>query len=366
MLLSDIGAEVIKIERPHSGDETRRWGPPFIGEQAAYFLAVNRNKKSVAVDLKRKEGIQIIEQLVAKSDVFIENYIPGKLHSLGLGYEHLKKINPGLIYCSISGFGSTGPYAKRPGFDVIAASVGGLLSITGPENGPPCKVGVAITDITTGLYANGAILAALYQRQQTGVGTKIDCNLLSSQVSVLVNLAINYLNAGLKAPRRDGKYITIGCGSDAMFHTLCRLLFPEEEAVKLLNDDRFKTNVERVENRVILIDLLSKQFRLKPISHWTNVFEGSGIPFGPVNEFDDVFNDPQVMHNESVINVDHPTAGNIKLLGPAVKYSEPFFGHFSAPPLLGQHTETVLKDVLGYDSKRISFFNETNVVQCSK
>ncbi|RWS27401.1 hypothetical protein B4U80_11578, partial [Leptotrombidium deliense] len=391
MLLADLGADVIKVEKPGSGDETRNWIPPSVAQESLYFLTVNRNKKSIAVDLKRREGMQIVKELAIKSDVFVENYLPGKMDELGLGYKELKNLNPRLIYCSISGFGNDGPYAERAGLDLIAASVGGLMSITGPENGDPCKVGIAITDVTTGLYAKGSILAALYNRQTTGLGSKIECNLLSTQVSTLINLGVNYLNTGTVAPRRgtahesivpyqsfecgDGKWLTIGVLNNLMFQKLCELLFSPALSSNLSKDERFISNAKRVENRAELIQLLSKQFKKQPLKYWLKTFEESGIPFGPLNDLDDVFQDPQVIHNKSVLEVDHKIAGKIKLLAPAVKHFvddgsksneqvSAFREKMIAPPLLGEHTRSVLSNILNYDKQKIATLLEKQVIQC--
>ena len=201
MILGDLGADVLKIERPKVGDDTRAWGPPFVGGQSCYFLSINRNKRSVCIDIKSPKGKKLIMQLAAQSDILVENYLPGKLNEMGIGYEDIKAVNPKIIYCSITGYGHSGPYSIRPGYDIIAASVGGLIHVTGPEDGDPCKTGVALTDLTTGLYAHGAIMAALFQRERNGTGQHIDVNLLSSQVSCLVNLGANYLMAGREAKR---------------------------------------------------------------------------------------------------------------------------------------------------------------------
>lgn len=307
---------------------------------------------------------------------------------MGLSYEDLKEINPKIVYCSITGFGSDGPYATRAGYDVIAASMGGLLSITGPADGEPCKVGVAITDLTTGLYAKGAIMAALFQRERTGIGCKVEANLLSTQVSVLANLGVNYLNTGIKAPRRGtahetvvpyqafkchgDKWLTIGAGSDAMFKKLCVILFSQDEANKMIIDERFTTNAKRAQNRTQLIELLNEQFKRKPIKEWIAAFNGSGIAYGPVNDLDDVFEDEGVIHNRCVIETEHPVTGKVKLLGPAVKYQaassnvSTFRESMLPPPLLGEHTEEVLKDVLGYDQDKVNLLTKTGVVYCKE
>ncbi|KAI1290316.1 Succinate--hydroxymethylglutarate CoA-transferase [Halotydeus destructor] len=368
MMLADLGADVIKVERPGVGDETRQWGPPYVKDQSCYFLAVNRNKKSISVDLKNPAGLEIIKKLASRCDIFVENYLPGKLEHMGLGYEAIKKLNPNVIYASVTGFGSDGPYTKRAGFDVIAASMGGLLSITGPENGEPCKVGVAITDMTTGLFANSSILAALHQREKTGSGCKVEANLLSSQVAVLANLGINYLNCGVKAPRRGtahetvvpyqafkckgGKWITIGAGSNKMFEKLCVLAFPEKQAKEMIADERFKTNAKRAENRTLLIELLNEQFVEQSVDYWIKTFTDSGIAY--------------------VIDVHHDVTGDIKLLGPATKLyaASPDVTSFregnTAPPLLGEHTVEVLTDILGYDSNEVKKMEASGAIHCYK
>ena len=300
MTLGDLGAEIIKIERPGTGDEARKWGPPYVGDssETCYFMSVNRNKKSICVNLK--SGRDVLYELAAKCDVLVENYVPGKLDEFGLGYEDIKKVAPQLVYCSLTGFGTVGPYSKRPGYDVIAASIGGLLHITGPTDGEPCKVGVAVVDLATGLYAHGAIMAALLQRTRTGRGQKIDCNLLSTQVSCLINVASNYLNAGVETKRRgtahesivpyqafktsDGEYVTVGAGSDKQFEGLCHKLGLKE----LTTDERFINNKLRVKNRETLLKILYEQFEKKSLSEWLKLFDGSTFPYGPINSIEKV------------------------------------------------------------------------------
>uniref|UniRef100_A0AAG5DWH7 L-carnitine dehydratase/alpha-methylacyl-coa racemase n=1 Tax=Anopheles atroparvus TaxID=41427 RepID=A0AAG5DWH7_ANOAO len=358
MVLGDLGAEVYKIERPFAGDESRKWGPPFMhnSKDSVYFMAANRNKKSVCVNLKT--GREVIHELAKKCDVLVENYVPGKLDALGLGYETLKAIAPSLVYCSITGFGSEGPYRSKPGYDVIAASMGGLLHITGSEDGTPAKVGIAITDIATGLYAHGAILAALLQRHRTGRGQKIDVNLFSTQVACLINVASNYLNANKEA-RRWGTahesivpyeafetqtgYITLGCGSDAQFVSLCELLGVAE----LAQDARFISNRTRVDHRKELISILSAILKRKSSSEWMQLFEGASFPVGPINSMREVFEDRHVQAIGLVKTLPHATAGEVKLVGPPVVYGEARNEITSPPPLLGQHTDEVLHDLLG-------------------
>ncbi|XP_075145001.1 succinyl-CoA:glutarate CoA-transferase [Haematobia irritans] len=375
MLLADLGAEVYKIERPYAGgDESRKWGPPFLekSKDATYFMASNRNKKSVCIDLKK--GKDVIYELAKKCDVLVENYVPGKLDELQLGYDQLKMVAPHLIYCSLTGYGSKGPYAKRPGYDVIAASMGGLLHITGEREGPPSKVGVAVTDVATGLYAHGAILAALLQRQQTGRGQKIDVNLFSTQVSMLINVASNYLNAGLEAQRwgtahssivpyqsfktQDG-YLTLGTGSDKQFQELCELL----KLNTLAQDPKFKTNKDRVQNRKEIVNILEKIFSTKTSKQWMELFCTASFPVGPVNSIREVFEDEHIKAIELVKTLPHHTDGEVKVVGPPVVFSESKNDARSAPPVLGQHTDEVLSEVLGYTSDKIKDLRNKRIIE---
>ncbi|XP_055550095.1 succinate--hydroxymethylglutarate CoA-transferase [Wyeomyia smithii] len=374
MVLSDLGAEVYKIERPFVGDESRKWGPPFIkdSKDSVYFMASNRNKKSVCVDLKK--GRNVIYDFAKKCDVLIENYIPGKLDQMGLGYEDLRQIAPKLIYCSITGYGAKGPYKNRPGYDVIAASIGGLLHISGNEGGAPAKVGVAITDIATGLYAHGAILAALLQRHKTKVGQKIDVNLLSTQVACLINVASNYLNAGKEAKRwgtahesivpyeafpTSSGYITIGCGSNAQFVALCNRL----DVPHIAEDDRFATNEMRVKHRKELIGIISAIIKQRSSAEWMTIFEGVPFPVGPINSMAEVFQDPHIQSIGIVKTLPHPTAGDIQVVGPPVVYSEAYNSARSAPPLLGEHTDHTLRELLEYSTEQIDDLRQNGIIQ---
>ncbi|XP_005094130.1 succinate--hydroxymethylglutarate CoA-transferase [Aplysia californica] len=373
MLLGDLGAEVIKIERPGAGDDTRTWGPPFIGSESCYYLCVNRNKKSVTVNLKKPEGIKIIKKLASVSDVLVENYIPGKLSEMGLGYPELSAEFPHLIYCSITGYGQTGGYASRAGYDVIASGMGGLMHITGPPDGEPCKVGVAITDLSTGLYAVNAIMASIFVRQRTGKGQHIDCNLLSTNVASLVNIASNYLNAGEEGSRfgtahtsivpyqafktKDG-YVIIGAGNDLQFGLLTKLMGCPDVS----KDERYLTNKFRVKNRVSLLAFLDKIFETKSTSEWLDVLEGSGIPYGPINNMKDVFSNSQVQHNGMIQEIPHPSLGTVRVPGPAVRYSEVPTVQPTPPPLLGEHTGDVLASLLGYSPTRVQQLREAKVL----
>ncbi|XP_002933453.3 succinate--hydroxymethylglutarate CoA-transferase isoform X1 [Xenopus tropicalis] len=373
MILADLGAEVIKVERPGSGDDTRSWGPPFVGSESAYFLSVNRNKKSIAVNMKNPNGSKIIQELAKACDVFVENYIPGKLSKMGLGFEEIKEIAPHIIYCSITGYGQTGPLFQRAGYDAVACAMSGLMYITGPEDGDPVRPGVAMTDLATGLYAHGAIMAGLLQRSKTGKGMHIDCNLLSSQVACLSHVAANFLNGGAEAKRwgtahgsivpyqsfksKDG-YLVIGAGNDQQFSTVCKIM----KLTELIDDPRFKTNKLRVQYRNDLLTILSARFSEKTTSEWLNLFEGSGIPYGPINSIKQVFSEPQVIHNGLILDMDHPTARKISVPGPAVRFSEFNISNPNPPPLIGQHTSEVLKNILGYEDTHINKLIQAEIV----
>ncbi|CAG2060913.1 unnamed protein product [Timema podura] len=378
MILGDLGAEVIKVEVPGTGDEARKWGPPFVkdSKDTCYFAALNRNKKSICVNLKSKKGQELVYDLARQCDVLVENYVPGKLRQFFLDYESVQTVAPHLIYCSLTGFGPKGPYSKRPGYDVIAASMGGLLNITGPKEGEPCKVGVAVTDIATGLYAHGAIMAALLQRARTGRGQKIDCNLLSTQIACLINVGSNYLNAGLEARRwglahesivpyesfltSDGRLLTVGTGSDKQFVSLCQKM----ELMPLSEDERFISNRCRVENRALLIGLLRNRFKEKTLSDWLAILEGAPFPYGPVNNIAQVFADPHVQELGLVKQMEHPTTGTIyKVVGPPVGFSEGVNAVRLPPPMLGEHTEQVLTQLLGYSQDRIHSLKASHVIE---
>ncbi|XP_048195381.1 succinate--hydroxymethylglutarate CoA-transferase isoform X2 [Perognathus longimembris pacificus] len=341
MNLGDLGAEVIKVERPGIGDDTRTWGPPFVQTESTYFLSVNRNKKSIAVNIKDPQGVKIIKELAAVCDVFVENYIPGKLSAMGLGYEDVDKIAPHIVYCSITGYGQTGPMSQRAGYDAVASAISGLMHITGPEDGDPVRPGVAMTDLATGLYAYGAIMAGLIQRYRSGRGLFIDCNLLSSQAF----------------QTKDG-YLVVGAGNNQQFATVCKILnLPE-----LIDDSKYKTNHLRVQNRKELIKILSARFSEEITKKWLCLFEGSGIPYGPINSMKEIFAEPQVLHNGLIMEMKHPTVGKISVPGPAVRYSTFRMSEAMPPPLLGQHTTHILKEMLRYNDKAIRDLLRAGVV----
>ncbi|XP_066540051.1 succinate--hydroxymethylglutarate CoA-transferase isoform X2 [Hoplias malabaricus] len=365
MILGDLGAEVIKVERPGAGDDTRAWGPPFVGEESAYFLSVNRNKKSIAVNLKDPKGAKLVTELARRCDVLMENYLPGKLDEMGLGYKHLNEVAPQLIYCSISGYGQAGPQSHKPGYDSIASAVSGMMHITGPEDGDPVRPGVAMTDLATGLYAQGAVMAGLLQRQKTGRGLHIDCNLLSSQVACLSHIAANYLNEGKEAKRwgtahesivpyqgfktKDG-YLVVAAGNDQQYFKVCKVLGMSD----LAENPKYKTNTLRVQHRKELLQLLSERFLEESTTEWLRRFEGTGVPCGPINTIQQVFSDPQVAYNGLILEMDHPTSGRIAVPGPAVRFNSFEFDKPTPPPVIGQHTTEVLRDTLGYSSDVIN------------
>uniref|UniRef100_A0A6A7FWV8 Succinate--hydroxymethylglutarate CoA-transferase-like n=3 Tax=Hirondellea gigas TaxID=1518452 RepID=A0A6A7FWV8_9CRUS len=381
MLLADLGASVIKVERPGVGDETRTWGPPFVGspgnKQSCYFIGVNRNKASVSINIKHPTGRDIVRDLSQKCDVLLENFVPGVLSRLGLGYEDLKHDAPRLIYCSLTGYGSSGPYSKRPGYDVTASSVGGLIGVTGPQDGPPCKVGVALVDLAAGLYAHGAIMAAIIERYKTGRGQRIECDLLATQVACMTNLASNYLNAGVEAKRygtahasivpyqafqtRDGSYITIAGNNNAQFAALCDRL----DLQQLVTDQRYTNNGDRVTNRVQLISELSERFAEKDSKDWLERFEGCAFPYARINSLSQAFSDPQVVHKDMVKTVHHPVTGDVKVVGPAVQFSESENKVRGPPPLLGEHTRTVLTELLSYSHAQVTEFEQQGIIQCA-
>jgi len=374
MMLGDLGAEIIRVERPGVGDETRHWGPPWAGEQSAYYLFTNRNKKSITVDLKKREGQEIIRRLALRSDILLENFLPGSLAEMNLGYEDIKAINPGIIYASVTGYGQYGPYRDLPGFDFIMQAQGGLMSIIGESDGPPMKVGVAIVDITAGLFVCSAILAALHHREKSGIGQYIDIALLDAQVAWLANQASNYLISG-KVPRRsgnshpnivpyetfkakDGVYIALGVGNDNQWKKFCKLARIES----LADDPRYVTNPKRVENRKELVSFLQEIFLKKTSEEWLKLLGEAEIPCGPINTIDRVFADPQILAREMLVEMEHPATGKFKLVGSPMKLSETPVQYRIPPPLLGEYTEEVLRDILKYDQDKIFRLREDKVI----
>jgi len=357
MVLGDLGAEVIKVESPE-GDETRGWGPPFRGGESAYYLCVNRNKRSIVLNFKTEEGRKIIHELIKRSDVLVENFRPGTLARFSLDFESASSINPHLIYCSITGFGQTGPLRDKPGYDFIIQAMGGLMSSTGEPEGEPMKVGVAVADLFAGQNAVIAILAALQARTQKSKGQQLDISLFDSQVGMLANVASNYLISG-NLPKRYGNahanivpyqsfqardaWFVVAVGNDKQFERLCDVIGNRQ----LVSDTRFVTNASRVEYRDELITFLKPIFLEKTAGEWLSLLEAAGIPCGPINTLDQVFAEPQVEAREMLIEIDHPTIGKLPLVGSPLKFSETSLAYKLPPPRLGEHTEEILKELFG-------------------
>lgn len=374
MLLGDLGAEVIKIEIPKTGDDTRQWGPPFIHGESAYFLCINRNKKSVTLDLSKAEGREIIYNLAEKSDVLLENFRPGVTERLKLDYPILAKKNPRLIYCSITSYGYSGEYRDRPGYDLILQAMGGLMGITGESQRPPVRVGVALSDIGAGMYAATAILAALAARGRTGRGQWIDVSLLDCTVSWMTYMAANFFATG-EIPERmgsahptivpyqcfeasDGQFIALAVGNDKLFQTFCRAIHRDELAI----DERFSTNPDRVKNRNQLVPILEQLFKQKTRDEWLSTLTEAGVPAGPVYSLAEVFSNPQVLHRKMLVRIQHPTAGEISQIGIPMVFSDTIPEIRSPPPILGEHVEDVLGKLLGYDGKRIAKLKNEGVI----
>ena len=383
-ILADLGADVIKVERPGSGDDTRAWGPPFLRDaagdntsEAAYYLSANRNKRSVTIDFTQPEGQRLVRELAAKSDIVIENFKVGGLAAYGLDYQSLKAVNPQLIYCSITGFGQTGPYAKRAGYDFMIQGLGGLMSLTGRPEGEegagPVKVGVALTDILTGLYSTVAMLAALAHRDQAGVGQHVDMALLDVQVACLANQAMNYLTTG-NSPRRlgnahpnivpyqdfptaDGDFI-LTVGNDGQFRKFAEVAGQPQWA----DDPRFVTNKQRVANRAELIPLIRQATVFKTTAEWVSQLEAAGVPCGPINDLAQMFQDPQVLARGLAVSIAHPLAGSVPQVASPIRLSEAPVEYRRAPPLLGEHTEVVLEEVLGLEAGEVQRLRDAGVL----
>jgi len=382
-ILADLGADVIKIERPGSGDDTRQWGPPFVSvdgggnEESLYFLATNRGKRSMTLNLSDSRGQKVVHELAAHCDVVVENFKVGALARYGLDYETLKGINPSLVYCSITGFGQTGPYADRAGYDFMIQAMGGLMSVTGEAEEVagtnPQKVGVAIADLVTGLYSANAIQTALIHRERTGQGQYIDMALLDCQVAILANQAMTYLAAG-QTPVRMGNahpnivpyqvfetqdgHIILAIGNDGQFRRFCELA----DQPHLAQDPRFVANRGRVKHRAQLIEALALLMKSKNTGDWLNLLEPEGIPCGGINSIDEALSDPQVIHRQMRTQALHSSLGEINLLGSPLKLSETPGEVRRAPPVLGEDTDQVLREVLGYEDSAISALQADGVV----
>jgi formyl-CoA transferase len=373
MFLGDLGAEVVKVEQPGTGDDTRGWGPPFAGGESAYYLCINRNKKSLALDLKSPRAVELLRELAKVADVIIENFRPGTMERLGLSEKELRQLNPRLIYASLTGFGTDGPMSDWPGYDLIVQAWGGLMSITGTPDGEPVKVGVAIIDLVAGLMLGKAITAALFAREKIGVGQRIDTSLLEAEVASLINVGSNYLIGG-KIPTRWGNahpnivpyqnfktadgYLVIGVASEVIWKRFCQAIGRTE----LTDDARFANNSKRVENRAALIALLSEVFLQRNNETWFKSLTEAAVPCAPVQTVDQVFQAPQVLHRDMLLEVEHPTAGTVRMAGIPVKFSVTPASVRLPPPLLGEHSGEILKSWLGMNAESIDELKREKVI----
>jgi crotonobetainyl-CoA:carnitine CoA-transferase CaiB-like acyl-CoA transferase len=382
--MADLGAEVIKVERPGVGDDSRAFGPPWVKDRdgrdtkdSAYFTSANRGKKSITLNIAVPEGQAIVRELAAKSDVLIENYKFGDLARYGLGYEDLKTINPRLIYCSVTGFGQTGPYRERPGYDFMIQGMGGMMSVTGePDDAPgggPQRAGVPIADIITGMYASIAICAALAHRAETGIGQHLDLALLDSQIALLAYQNTNYFSTG-KPPKRIGNLhpnivpyqpfrtkdgaVILACGNDNLFRKFC----DAAGQAALAADPRFATNGKRVENRAEMTRLLGEVFQQRTTAEWVDLLEKAGVPNGPINDLAQVYEEPQVKARGIRVDLDHPVAGKLPTVASPMRFSATKVEYRGAPPTLGQHTHQVLRELLGKTDAQLSELRAAKVI----
>ena len=383
-VLADFGAEVWKIEQPNMGDDTRRWGPPFLNDTAgqptkesAYYLSANRGKHSLTIDIAHAEGQKLVRELIEKADIVIENFKVGGLEKYQLDYASAQALNPKIIYCSITGFGQTGPAAGHAGYDAMIQGMGGLMSITGVESGSPGagpqKVGVAVADLMTGMYAVSSVLAALHHRNSTGLGQHIDLALLDTQVGWLANQGMNYLVGG-QVPTQNGTahpnivpyqafstadgHIMLAVGNDSQFSRCCDVL----GLTDLATDVRFSTNSARVASRQILVPQLTDAIGRRTLDDLQAAFNAAGVPCGPINTFDRVFDEPQVKHREMAITLEHPLAGTVPQIANPVKFSETPIDYKKAPPLLGEDTEQKLAELLGLDAEHLTQLRAAGVI----
>jgi len=383
-LLADLGADVVKIERPGSGDDTRAWGPPYLKDaqgrdttEAAYYLSANRGKRSVTVDISKPAGQQLVRTLAAASDVVVENYKVGQLAKYGLDHARLSAANPRLIYCSITGFGQDGPYKDRAGYDFIIQAMGGFMPITGERDdlpgGGPQKAGVAVSDLMTGMYTTVAILAAVAQRERTGHGQYIDMALFDTMIAMLANMNMNYLTTG-KAPGRAGNahqnivpyqvfaaadgHVVIAVGNDSQYAKFCEIAGRSD----LATDARFAKNAARVLNRTVLVPLLEAIVREKPAAFWAEKLEAAGVPCGPINSIAQALADPQAVARGARIDLPHPTAGTVPLIGMPIRMSGSSPNYERPPPLLGEHTDEVLREIAGLDAAGIAELRASGVI----
>lgn len=369
MMLADFGADIIKIEPPGVGDDSRAFGP-FVGSESAYFMSLNRNKRSMTLNFKRQEECDLFKEMVKKADVVVENYRPGTMEKFGLGYEVLKEINPGLIYAACSGFGHSGPYRDKPAYDIIVQAMGGIMSITGPENGEPTRVGASVGDVVAGMFTAYGVMTALFHRQRTGEGQKVDVGMLDCQLAILENAIARYVTSGVvpgplgnrhpsitpfaSFTASDG-HIIVGAGNDRLWEKLCNIL----ERPDLIKDPRFDTNLHRTNNAAELSHILNDIFKHKSIDAWLAILEKAGLPCAPINTVDKVVNDPHVKAREMIVEVEHPIAGSLKMPGVPVKMSATPGAVETHAPLLGQHTAEILHELLGWNEEKVAaFFKE--------
>ncbi len=383
-ILADLGAEVIKVERPKTGDDTRHWGPPWLKDsegndtaESAYYLSTNRGKHSITIDINQPEGRALILELAAKSDIVIENFKTGALDKKGLGYQAMSAGHQGIIYCSITGFGHTGPMSQDAGYDYLIQAQAGLMSITGVADGNPGagpqRVGMAVADLTTGMNATVAILAALHHKNMTGEGQHIDMALLDVQVSWLANQAQNYFCSG-KPPSRTGEYhpnlapyqpfptldgqVIIAIGNDSQFQQFCRLVEREEIA----SDERFAINPQRVKNRVALVEIMSAITQTQSCNYWVELLSSNNVPCGPIQNIEQAFNDPQVKARGMQVELEHPKIGTVQTVANPIKFSKTQQEYKKAPPMLGEDTDSVLSKVLEKDGAQIEGLRERGIV----
>jgi len=381
-LFGDLGADILKIERPGAGDDTRKWGPPYVKDgdgndtgESAYYLCANRNKRSLSVDISNPEGAKLVQRLLGDCDILVENFKVGGLKKYGLAYDDLKDDFPGLIYCSISGFGQTGPYAPRAGYDYMVQGMGGIMSLTGEPDGDPMKVGVAIADLMCGMYASTAILAALHHKNQTGEGQFIDIGLADTQVAWLANEGTNYLTTG-KVPERRGNahpnivpyemfpssdgYFILAVGNNAQFERFCAFAGVPDWT----KDERFNTNSARTENRASLSPMIRDITQTQTTRYWLDGLTPLGVPCGPINDLQTVFNDPHFLHRGMRVSMDHPASGSgkVELIGNPLQFSRTPVEYRHAPPMLGEHTDEVLSESLGLDRAERNRLKDEGVI----